>query len=243
MSDETKWSAVYMGWTTFKNSLDSLADDLPNVIDKSVFAGQSGSVQSQMIAGFKFLGLIGDNGQPTTDLKEIAVADEAARKRGMQRILKQRYTELFALDLTKTTAAQLYEKIGSAYNVGGDTREKAVRFFLAAVKYAELPLGRLLLQAKAATGGASRKRRNTGRSTGTGVEANDDGDEIEIPTTKGTGKTVQLKSGGTLTVSATVDMFGISAEDRAFLFGLIDKLNEYERAGQTVGAAPFGHKL
>jgi len=243
MSEEAKGqSAVYMGWTTFKNSLDSLAEGLPNVIDKSVFAGQSGSVQSQMIAGFKFLGLISDNGQPTSDLKEIAVADEAARKRAMQRILKQRYTELFALDLTKATAAQLYEKIGTAYNVGGDTREKAVRFFLAAVKYAELPLGRLLLQAKAATGGASRKRRTVGRPSAAD-DVIDDGDDLdEKQTSTGTSRMVQLHGGGTLTISASLDIFKMSPADRDFVFGLIDMLSKYESIVQQSAAAE-GRKL
>lgn len=40
-------------------------------------------------------------------------------------------------------------------------------------------------------------------------------------------KTVTLKSGGSLTVSASLDMLAASAEDRAFLFDLFDRLATY----------------
>jgi hypothetical protein len=40
---------------------------------------------------------------------------------------------------------------------------------------------------------------------------------------------VQLKSGGSLTLAASIDLFSLSAEDRAFVFGLIDRLQDYEQ--------------
>lgn len=45
----------------------------------------------------------------------------------------------------------------------------------------------------------------------------------------GTSRQVQLKSGGTLTVTASLDFFQLSADDRGFVFDLIDKLEEYEK--------------
>ena len=57
------------------------------------------------------------------------------------------------------------------------------------------------------------------------------------------GKTVMLRSGGSVTVSAVVDMFSVSEEDRVFLLHMVDKLKEYERAGEQVGDAPMGRKL
>jgi hypothetical protein len=46
----------------------------------------------------------------------------------------------------------------------------------------------------------------------------------------GTAKSVTLKSGGVLTLSATLDLFALNAEDRKFVFELIDKLDTYEKA-------------
>lgn len=241
MSEASKPSAVYMVWATFLSSIELLTEAMPTKIDKSVFPKQSGSVQAQLLAGLKFLALTTEDGRPTADLVALAVTDDEARKKVLKRILEERYPDLFALDLTKTTSSLLFEKMAESYNVSGETREKAVRFFIAAAQYAGVPLGRYLLQAKAATGGVSRKKRNPFRTPGSGVggsadegEVSRDGDDTPPPSPPkpGTGKTIALKSGGTLTVSATVDMFGISAEDRTFLFDLIDKLNAYERANE-----------
>lgn len=47
----------------------------------------------------------------------------------------------------------------------------------------------------------------------------------------GTSRSVELKSGGTLTISATLDLFALNAADRKFVFDLIDKLEGYEEEG------------
>ena len=40
-------------------------------------------------------------------------------------------------------------------------------------------------------------------------------------------KTVHLKSGGTVTLTAAVDLFSLTAADREFVFELIDKVQSY----------------
>jgi hypothetical protein len=40
---------------------------------------------------------------------------------------------------------------------------------------------------------------------------------------------VQLRSGGTLTLTVSVDVFAMESLDREFVFGLIDKMREYEQ--------------
>ena len=52
--------------------------------------------------------------------------------------------------------------------------------------------------------------------------------EPPAPPSDNNGKTVRLRSGGTVTLSYTANLFGLSREDREFLFGLIDKVTEYE---------------
>jgi len=39
---------------------------------------------------------------------------------------------------------------------------------------------------------------------------------------------VTLRSGGTVTASASINLFKLPAEDREFVFGLIDEIHEYE---------------
>jgi hypothetical protein len=41
-------------------------------------------------------------------------------------------------------------------------------------------------------------------------------------------RTIELRSGGSVTLGAEFDPFTISAEDRTFIFGLIDQLAGYE---------------
>jgi hypothetical protein len=139
MSDKEQQAAVYLGWTTFTNVImNGFAQGLPSQIDKSLFPGQSGSAQGQLMAGLKFLGLIDEKGVPTNALREIIDPDEAKRKRALARIIKERYSAVFAIGIEKATMQQLYDTMADKYNVSGDTREKAVRFFLAACKFAEI---------------------------------------------------------------------------------------------------------
>lgn len=45
----------------------------------------------------------------------------------------------------------------------------------------------------------------------------------------GTSRVIQLKSGGTLRLSAELDLFQLSPSDRTFVFDLIDKFDKYEK--------------
>jgi hypothetical protein len=40
-------------------------------------------------------------------------------------------------------------------------------------------------------------------------------------------RTVRLKSGGRVTLTASFDLFALGAEDRAFVFDLVDRLQRY----------------
>ena len=235
MEQESKSSAaVYVSWITFLNALTFLSHGVPAVLDKSLFPGMSGGVQNQLMAALKFLGLISESGQPTSDLSELATQDEQARKTALARILNQRYSAIVRLDLSKATPAQLNETIASAYGVSGDTKEKAVRFFLSAAQYAGIPLSRFLLQAKSAPASTPRKRRAgpRGRDSEIPDDATDD-DTGGTPADAGPSRTISLASGGTITVSASIDVFKLSPSDRAFVFGLIDKLAEYKKDDAT----------
>src|SRR3989442_1209300 len=129
-ASEEKATAAYVAWGTVRNSLDGFSQAVPNRIDRTVFPGLSGGTQSQLLAALKFLGLITSEGKPTPALHGVAVPDEAARKKKLEAIIRDKYADLFSLDLMKTTPALLEEKMRESYNVSGSTRDKAVRFFL-----------------------------------------------------------------------------------------------------------------
>lgn len=222
-------AAVYVSWKTFQNSIDALAKgELPNVIDKTVFPGMAFSIQNQLFTGMRFLGLIDDKNRPTSDLEGLAAQDEVGRKQKLKEILQRRYSDLFALNLKKTTPDELSKKMSEAYGVKGDTVEKAIRFFTGAAAYLDIEMSPLIT-GKRTNGGMPRA---SGKKRGT-RKVNPQSGVIDPAPDSGTSKTVRLQSGGTLTLSASLDLFRLNAEDRKFVFDLIDKLDGYQQPSGT----------
>lgn len=230
-SDETTSTPAYIPWKTFTNTLDALAQNMPNRIDRSAFPGQSGAVQYQLLLTLRFFGLIAEDGKPTPTLLGIAVADDSARKAALRKLIEQKYQPLFALNLMKTTPAEFAEKMTEAYNVTGDTRLKASRFFLAALAYLGIEVSERLLRdrTKVLGSGTTTRRRRTPRQDDAGTDEHDaEEGEAELAQQAGESRSVTLKSGGTLTLSASTKFLALSSADRKFVFDLIDKLEAYE---------------
>jgi hypothetical protein len=229
MADEAKRSAVYVPWVTFKGALDQLAQGMPSRIDRSVFPGIAWNVQSQLFAGMKFLGLLKGEDEPTPVLDDLVKGSEDERKAKLRSVVQERYAELIAIDLTKATRAHFEEVMGELYAVTGDTRQKAVRFFLNAAEYVGIPLSAFIAPKKGTNGKPKRangKPRATARRTPV-FPVPPAPDTPLGPEVRGTAKSIQLQSGGTLTLSATLDLFALNAADRKFVFELIDKLDGY----------------
>ena len=228
--DDKKLAAVYVSWITMKSALDQLSQGIHSKIDRSVFPGIAWSIQSQLFTGMRFLGLITDDSDPTPLLEDLVTGTEEERKRKLGSILKTRYAALFALDLTKTTPQQLSQKMGELYQVTGETRERAVRFFLGAVDYAAIPISPLFKKGRRnGSPSVPGKRRGPRIKRDQNTEVADSQVGAETKAT-GTSKSVALRSGGTLTISATLDLFALNMADRKFVFDLIDKLDDYEQA-------------
>lgn len=229
-TDTHRNAAAYVSWGTFKNSvLDGVAQELPNVVDRSVFPSLSGGVQAQLLSGLRFLGLMDSASKPTEAFASLAVTDEATQREALSKILSQSYSELFSLGLDAATPKQLDEAMTKFYGVTGDTRGKAVRFFLAAAKHAGVDLSSHLQGIKTRTrskNGTSKKRSKASAKGQSEAQQTPTQAPLDSPPA-GTAMTIELESGGTLTVAASVDMFRLSPKDREFVFGLIDSLQSY----------------
>jgi len=237
MSPESKAaSAVYASWVTVQNALDALAQGVPPQIDRSLFPGLNWAVQSQLLTGLRFLKLIDDNGNSTPELVALA-EDRDCRKENWVPVLKAAYREVFAIDLTKASPLQLENAI-QRYGVTGDTLEKAVRFFIAAAEFSGIPLSPHLQRRRKQV--APRKRRAQARIKADALAAPSDS-VLHPKVPDGTTRTIALRSGGTLEFSVSVDLFGLSSEDRKFVFTLIDELHAYEqKLGQDNNVARLG---
>jgi hypothetical protein len=203
----------YVPFKTFLTALDALEAGLPNQLDRSVWPSYSGAIQGQLLGAFRFLGLMDEGNCPTPALAEL-VSKRGARRELLRGLIESRYRTLVALDLTRTSPRQLDEALRQ-YGLSGATHKKALSFFLQAAQFAGMPLS-VLLKARTRTAAFGHKRAATATAAPPETPAG------------ALSKTVRLRSGGTLTVAASLDLFSLAGEDRKLVFDLIDRLQEYE---------------
>ena len=237
MPDENnKQSAPYLPFKTFLGALDALNHGVPPIIDRSIWRTQPGGVQGQIMGALRFFNLIDDNNKPAENLRRLIERPDD-RQKAIRALLEWSYANIVKGDLTKMTAKMLEDGM-EQYGVGGETKKKAVTFFLQAARFADLALSPYLQAQIRATPGTRRKRRK-----------DDDGSANEpIPTApapmagrSGESQTIELKSGGSVTIIVSINPFGLEEADRTFVFDLIDKLKGYgkgdNKAGKAVPAA------
>lgn len=212
----------YIAFKTFLTAVETLQQGLPPVIDRSVWHTFSGGLQSHTLNAFKFLGLIDEKGKVQPILENLVSAKGEERKTLIREIIGDKYKEAVQLGQKNASFQQLQDHFRS-YGVQGGTLEMVVRFFLDACKYTGEKCSPLWAKAKKAV-----RRSKREESPSTGKDATFPPVEKEQP--KANVQTVQLKSGGTLSLSVVVDLISLSQEDREWLFKLIDQFKEYEKA-------------
>jgi hypothetical protein len=225
-------SAAYLPFRTFTGSLDALEQGIPKQIDRTIWRNQAGNVQSQILMALRFLGFVDGSDHPTQLLHDY-VEQKEQRKQTMAKVLQTAYAEVVRHDLTKMTPKMLDDSFDTL-GVSGDTKRKAVTFFLKAAKFAEIPMHPLLAAQVRNTG--PRGKRKADRKIG---EENSTAIKIATATTSGVQasntRSVLLKSGGTVTMTLAYDPFSLSVEDRQFVFELIDKLQQYSAINSAEG--------
>ena len=215
--DQPKPAAPYLPWKTFLGSLEPFTQGIPPRIDRELWR-QSGLMQGLIMGSYRFFGLIDDSDRPTAILTNIVTKPEQ-RAAIVRDLLKAGYPEIMAHDLTTMTLPILQDLI-EKQNVSGETRKKAITFFLQAAKYAGLPLS-TFIKVRSTSGTRRRRQRNNGDATEILM--------VQPPPAKqeGTEKVIELTSGGTVSLKVSVDILSISESDRKFVFDLIDKVNNY----------------
>jgi hypothetical protein len=217
---------VYIPFKTFTTAVETLEQGIPDPLDRSVWPSWSGGVQSQTLGAFKFLGLIGEKGNVQPNLHRLVNAKGENRKVILKEIIEDRYKEAIKLGENNSTFQQLQD-LFRQYGVEAGTLERVTRFFLDACEYTG---------SKCSVHWAKAKKTFRGRSTKKEDDAS--GKEKEKTTNlppeqpKASIKNVQLKSGGTLSLSLSVDLVSLSPDDRTWLFDIIDRLNTYGQKEQ-----------
>lgn len=214
----------YPAFSTLNSFLVNLGSKpIPPRIDRSLMVGIANGVQTQVLAALREFGLIDDAHQVTNLLVEAT--QDSTRQAVYRRILTNYYADQMVLSEGKGTAAQLAESFKpSGYT--GSTLRKAITFFLNLAAAAEVPLSpHFRPPAQRAT---ARQRRPKAVASPT-----PDPPSVQPMATHRNAVRAELPSGGSLTLVCDVDFVSMSREDRAFLYHLIDELNDYGRPVAT----------
>jgi hypothetical protein len=156
---------AYVPYKTFTNFVSTLKESgLPNRIDRSVLAGQSGATQSFLLSTFRFLGLISNDGTPTPALKELTshAEDSEGYKAAWRKIIESKYAFLLngGFKAESATESQFLEKLQEK-GVSGETARKSLTFFTLACEKAGIKLSPHLKSKRGSGNGRPRKRRDT----------------------------------------------------------------------------------
>ena len=219
----------YVSYRTFSNFLTDLRTrGIPNRIDRSVMSHKSGTVQSQLLLALHYLGLVKASGHPRERLSRLVEAEDAERKAVLREIIQASYD--FAFDrtfglktATSNQAQEVFEKTGAS----GETVRRCIAFFLAAAKDSGIPVSPYIKphgrrkSAPPKKGGTHHKLPEASPSP---LPDSQRGEES---------RKIHLKSGGTLRLELSVDLFGLDQKDRDFIFKLIDQLKKYEEDAKT----------
>jgi Family of unknown function (DUF5343) len=213
----------YMAFGTFRNFLTGLNPErIPARIDRSLMIGMAGGTQTYLLQTLRLFQLIDGEGRASRQLVSLA-RDEDSFQREMGDIVHRFYADQLDLSAQQGTAAQLAESFSpSGYQ--GSTLRKAITFFLHACAAADIELSPHFRspQPGRATNGSPRRKARLKAAPVLIAE------DMQPSSTAAEQRTVQLRSGGTLTISCSTTFMELSRDDRSFVFGLVDQLDDYQ---------------
>jgi hypothetical protein len=221
-NDERTAPAAYLPFKTFLGSFDVFDHGIPHRIDRSMWKNLSGVAQSQILMAFRFFNLIGEGDEPKPALNRF-VENKERRKEYVGALLQYAYSTIIDHDLTKMTPKMLSDELES-YRVSGETKRKAIAFFLQAARFAELPMHPLLAsQTRAASTGPRKKRKASTGAFAKG-QSNEPSPTTQAEAPQSDSKRVQLKSGAVITLTISANWLELGSDERKFVFDLIDLL-------------------
>jgi hypothetical protein len=120
----------YLSFRTFTTFLDELGRrGLPRHIDRTLLAGKSRSVQSQILSTLIYLGLTDERGMITEDLARLVQSEGRERQQAWEDILRHSYSGLFELDIEKAATEEFLDEFLKSSPHSEGTLRKALNFF------------------------------------------------------------------------------------------------------------------
>lgn len=241
---EDPWKAPYLSYETYSGVFERKlgAGAVPPRIDSNFLDNYAGSVRPLIIAALKTTGMIGEQNEVLPPLRE-AVKDSESRKRLLRRWAQDFYSEQLALAERDGTASMLWETFAK-HGYSGSTLRKAVVFYLALVEDLGLP-NSLFFKAPKAQQPSNGRSARRGRakindsSAATPAQSLVDDPAPGVPAAgqnrvSGDTYTVDLDSGGQVSVVVDVNLFDLTTDDRNFVIDLVDRLKGYTRGDEQL---------
>ena len=178
-TQEKRAPAPYIAWKTFTSFIASIHGKVPAQIDPSILRNMSGTARSQLLSALKFLELVDTDGITKDSLKKLAdVYNGEQWKPALAEFLRHSYKKVIGdLNLESATPAMLRERFRINGGVDGGTVDQALRFYLSALKEADVKFSdHLVVRQRAPKGSGTRKRASAKAS-----DATEDDTEIELP--------------------------------------------------------------
>jgi hypothetical protein len=227
MAEESKGLTVaYVPFRTFIGALDSLAQGVPHVIDRSIFPQMSGVTQGQVMGALRFLGLINAQGKPSAELHALATQKDK-RKENLRRVIEHAYPELIQSDLSKATPSSLNQAF-EKFAVTGETNQKAKSFFLQAAKECGIALSPYLLKVTRTVSKRKKSAPQAAKDQTPGLPDNDDAlDQSLNMTAPGVKKVIYLDNSAVLTLTVDRNFGELPSKQRRFVNELIDKMEDF----------------
>jgi hypothetical protein len=234
MIEPTKRVAPYLPFATFLSSLDAFTQGVPPKLDRTLWRSQSGFLQGLIMNTYRFFGLVEETeSDAATEYLLELVRNKEQRPEILRALIEAQYTDVLeGHDLSKMTMKMLEAEFEREFSVSGATKQKAITFFLKAAKFAEMPLSHFL--SSQLRNVSPRKKRSTKQRTdqqnGSDESVLDDVSAQNPIPAGAISHSVRLASGGRLTVVITANPFAMPADDREFVFSMIDMVQNYEKA-------------
>ena len=167
MATEPNSIPPYVAYRTFRTFLETLAVNIPDRIDRSVFDSKfSGTATSQITSSLRALKLIDAQGRPSEELISLVRADGEQHHQILENILRRYYTPVFKLDLERATKAQFREAMRE-FGCTESMLTKCETFFIHAATHAGIPLSTYLKSNRKASSrprASQRSNRSTNRT-------------------------------------------------------------------------------
>lgn len=225
-SDDTFIPPYGISWRTFLHALDKMAEHpLPPALDRTYLTWMPGGHQTQYLAATRSFGLVSGSEHTVTPLLTKLVTEPTSRPGIIEDLLRTHYAPVVELAGTNATYKALSDLWREQFGQDGETRRKAITFYKQAAHYAEVPVSPHwdtgTTRPSSPTKPKARKaRKSTPKPTLVALTDHTGTEAIHR-------YHVRLASGGYIDVTASVDLFGASSEDRQYVSNLAEFLRSY----------------